>query len=175
MFLVYTESIYTRICFRKHLFSPEESGHALLHDTDFYWVYNKEDKMTTDIFDNKILCKNCNQEMQPMIVSKNGFELRAIECPRCKEKIIHPKDEQEFKDFIDLKKKKFNVKMRIVGNSYAVSIPREIVNFMKEQEKIMNDMVRLCFEDFDRISLKFGTCSGPNTSKTNEKSIKELN
>jgi hypothetical protein len=45
--------------------------------------------------------------------------------------------------------------MRFVGNSYAVSIPREIVNFMKEQEKIMNNMVRLCFEDFGKLSLDF--------------------
>ena len=43
----------------------------------------------------------------------------------------------------------------MVGNSYAVSIPKEIVDFIKEQEKIMNDMVRLCFEDFGRLSLNF--------------------
>jgi hypothetical protein len=46
--------------------------------------------------------------------------------------------------------------MRLVGNSYAVSIPKEIVSFMKEQEKIMNDMVRLCFEDIGKLSLNFG-------------------
>jgi hypothetical protein len=55
-----------------------------------------------------------------------------------------------------LRKKEFNVKMRFVGNSYAVSIPREIVDFMKEQEKIMDEMVRLSFEEFGRISLVFG-------------------
>jgi len=46
--------------------------------------------------------------------------------------------------------------MRIVGNSYAVSIPKEIVLFMHEQEKLMNDMVRLCFEESGRLSLTFG-------------------
>ena len=46
--------------------------------------------------------------------------------------------------------------MRLVGNSYAVSIPKEIVSFMRDQERIMNDMVRLCFEDFGRLSLNFG-------------------
>ncbi len=45
--------------------------------------------------------------------------------------------------------------MRLVGNSYAVSIPKEIVSFMREQEKIMNDMVRLCFEDMGKLSLNF--------------------
>ena len=46
--------------------------------------------------------------------------------------------------------------MRLVGNSYAVSIPKEIVLFMRHQEKAMNDMVKLCFEDFGRLSLNFG-------------------
>ena len=46
--------------------------------------------------------------------------------------------------------------MRLVGNSYAVSIPKEIVSFIREQEKIMDNMVRLCFEDFGRLSLNFG-------------------
>jgi hypothetical protein len=42
-----------------------------------------------------------------------------------------------------------------VGNSYAVSIPKEIVSFMNEQKKIMDEMVKLCFEDFGRLSLNF--------------------
>jgi len=113
-----------------------------------------------DIFDNKILCKKCEVVMRPFEISKNGFVLRAIECPKCSAKIIHPKDEQEFNEFVNLKKKQFNVKMRFVGNSYAVSIPIEIVKFIKEQEKILDDMVRLCFEDFGKISLSFGCGSG---------------
>ena len=109
----------------------------------------------TDIFDNRILCKDCNREMKPIQLIKNGFVLRAIKCDKCGAKIIHPKDEQEFRNFNELKKKEFSVKMRFVGNSYAVSIPKEIVNFMKEQEKIMGDMVKLCFEDFGKVSLDF--------------------
>ena len=46
--------------------------------------------------------------------------------------------------------------MRMVGNSYAVSIPKQIVDFIKEQEKVVDDMVKLCFEDAKRISLMFG-------------------
>ena len=109
-----------------------------------------------DIFQNTILCGNCNTKMNRVQIHKSGFSLRSLICPKCHSKIIHPKDEQEYKDFINLKNKQFNVKMRFVGNSYAVSIPKEIVNFMKEQEKMMNDMVRLSFEEFGRISLNFG-------------------
>jgi hypothetical protein len=93
--------------------------------------------------------------MKPVKVSKNGFIFRAVMCPRCEFKILHPVDEQEYERFVGLKNKQFSVKMRVVGNSYTVSIPKEIVSFMKEQEKIMDDMVRLCFEDFGRLSLNF--------------------
>ena len=108
-----------------------------------------------DIFDNTILCKKCNAKMQKANVSKNNFLFRAMVCPKCNDKIIHPVDEQEYHKFINLKNKEFKVKMRLVGNSYAVSIPKEIVSFMREQEKTMNDMVRLCFEDFGKLSLNF--------------------
>jgi len=109
-----------------------------------------------DIFENKILCKNCGKVMKPIEIEKNGFLLRAVICERCGAKIIHPADESEYTKFTQLRNKTFMVKMRLVGNSYAVSIPREIVNFIKEQEKIMNDMVKLCFNNGRRLSLMFG-------------------
>jgi len=109
-----------------------------------------------DIFDNPILCKNCEIKMKPGLVSKNGFNLRVLKCPKCQEIIAHPVDRQEYEEFMRLKKKEFAVKMRMVGNSYAISIPREIVDFMKEQEKMLNDMVRLSFQDMNKLSLMFG-------------------
>lgn len=93
--------------------------------------------------------------MQKLNVIKNGFTFRTLICPTCKEKIVHPNDQNEYNKFVGLKNKNFMVKMRVVGNSYTVSIPKEIVSFMKEQEKIMNDMVKLCFEDIGRVSLNF--------------------
>lgn len=112
----------------------------------------------TDIFDNTILCKECNTAMKKAQIEKNGFLLRALVCPKCGDKLIHPIDEKEFEKFVDLRNKEYNVKMRMVGNSYAVSIPKEIVSFMNAMnvhKKMMNDMVRLCFEDFGRVSLNF--------------------
>ena len=109
----------------------------------------------SDIFDNKILCKNCNKEMKKINLTKNKFIFRAMICPKCNYKLIHPVDEQEYNKFINLKNKEFKVKMRLVGNSYAVSIPKEIVSFMNAQEKAMNEMVRLCFEDVGKLSLNF--------------------
>jgi hypothetical protein len=109
----------------------------------------------TDIFDNQILCNKCNSKMKKVSVEKNGFIFRAMICPKCNEKIIHPVDEHEYNRFVDLKNKEFRVKMRLVGNSYAVSIPKEIISFMNEQKKMADDMVRLCFEEMGRLSLNF--------------------
>lgn len=94
--------------------------------------------------------------MKRQDLEKNGFLLRTVVCPNCNYKVIHPADEYEYSKFVDLKNKEFRVKMRLVGNSYAVSIPKEIVLFIREQEKIMDNMVRLCFEDFKRLRLEFG-------------------
>lgn len=126
----------------------------------------------SDIFDNPILCKNCNKKMQKARVSKNGFVLRAMICPGCNAKIIHPIDEHEYDKFVNLRNKEFKVKMRLVGNSYAVSIPKEIVSFRREidehinkQKKIMDEIVRLCFEDFGRVSINFGQNKLPEAEK----------
>lgn len=108
-----------------------------------------------DIFDNTILCKDCNKEMEKVKIAKNGFLFRAVVCEGCNEKIIHPIDEQEYNKFINLKNKEYSVKMRLVGNSYAVSIPKEIVSFMNAHKRTMDDMVKLCFEEMDKLSLSF--------------------
>lgn len=108
-----------------------------------------------DVFEHKVLCKKCDSVMEHATVIRNGFKLRALVCPHGHDKIIHPADEEEYRRFKELRGKEFRVKMRIVGNSYAVSIPKEIVSFMYEQEKFMNDMVRLCFEDAGKLSLTF--------------------
>ena len=129
----------------------------------------------TDIFDSKILCNKCETKMEKQNVSKNGFLLRAMVCPKCKSLVIHPVDEQEYNQFINLKNKEFHVKMRLVGNSYAVSIPREIVSFIREQEKIMDDMVRLCFEESGRLSLNFNNLIEKNRNEEINKLRKKQN
>ncbi|MCA9487928.1 MAG: hypothetical protein KC516_03120 [Nanoarchaeota archaeon] len=116
-----------------------------------------------DIFDYKILCDKCGKQMQNIEVSKNGFVLRALKCPNNHETIIHPEDKNEYDSFMKLKEKEYEVKMRMVGNSYAVSIPREIVDFMREQERMINDMVRLSFEDAGRLKLMFNTPENENS------------
>lgn len=132
-----------------------------------------------DIFDHPILCKNCSKQMNSILISKNGFNLRAKKCPKCGEIVLHPEDKIEYENFMRLKQKEFNVKMRMVGNSYAVSIPREIVDFMQEQEKMINNMVKLSFENADRLSLMFNTSNedtlNPRVIKSREVKIVKNN
>ncbi len=123
----------------------------------------------TDIFETKILCRNCEREMEKGIVRRDGAELRAVKCRKCGEVIIHPADLNCLEQFRDLKGRVFNVKLRVVGNSHAISIPKEIVNFMNEMRrngmKEMDDMVRLCFEDFRKLSVMFGENNGGGYGK----------
>lgn len=121
--------------------------------------------------------------MEKTIVNKNGLELRAVICKPCNQTIIHPADLNSMQNFNNLKDKTYDVKLRIIGNSHAISIPKEIVEFMnhqknlelesgfldaqsvmdkglktlRHQEKMMDDMVRLCFEDMNKLSLRFHT------------------
>jgi len=112
--------------------------------------------------------------LKSLLISKNGFNLRCVKCEKCGELIVHPVDKQEYDNFMRLKQKEFNVKMRMVGNSYAVSIPREIVDFMREQEKMMNDMVRLSFQEAGRLSLMFNTPENLNEENSRVVSAKEV-
>ncbi len=98
--------------------------------------------------------------MQKVTAIRNGFRMRAIVCPQGHDRIVHPQDVEDYKKFKELKEKEFRVKMRVVGNSYAVSIPKEIVSFMHEKEKVFNDMVKLCFEESGKLSLTFNKLLG---------------
>jgi hypothetical protein len=133
-----------------------------------------------DLFDEIIACKDCGKKMSRTETFKNGCRIRALECGKCGKKIYHPSDVEEYKKFVSLRQRPFNVKLRIVGNSYTVSIPREIINFqeqmhqemrraktnsfrrtenhsdflVKEMEN-MNKIVRLFLEEPGKLSLMF--------------------
>ena len=125
-----------------------------------------------DIFDNKVFCNSCNKEMENQLISKNGFNLRAKRCNNCSEFLVHPADRKEYDDFMRLKKKDFEVKMRMVGNSYAISIPREIVDFMREQERMIDDMVKLSFDSVGKISVAFNTSDDEDTHVVSARELK---
>lgn len=117
-----------------------------------------------DLFDEIIVCSNCGKKMSKVAIEKNGFRMRAFQCERCNKRIYHPQDIEEYKRFQELRQRPFAVKLRMVGNSYTVSIPREIIdlekNMHKEMERQMEHMtkiVRLMLEEPGRLSLFFNT------------------
>lgn len=112
--------------------------------------------MVKDIFNNKIICNSCDIIMLKGETTKNGIRMRTVKCQKCGDEIIHPRDLAEYEQFMNLKNKTYKVKLRLVGNSYAVSIPKEIIDFVREQERMMDDIVRLCMNDARKLSLMFG-------------------
>jgi hypothetical protein len=101
--------------------------------------------------------------MEKQEIHRDGVVVRAVVCPNCSDKIIHPQDLNALQHFHNLRDKTFVVKLRMVGNSHAISIPKEIVDFMNEHQmkmnnmqKRMDEMVKLCFEDFDTLKVRFG-------------------
>ena len=118
-----------------------------------------------DIFDSKVLCDKCNTLTTKKTMVKDGFHIRVLECPKCGNIIPHPVDVEKFNEYNKIKKKQFNVKLRMVGNSYTVSIPREIIDFFSEEEEEseeeedmvnMSRMVSMVLEQANRLSLNFG-------------------
>ena len=108
-----------------------------------------------DIFENTIICENCNKKTKKALTVKDGHKLRYWYCQKCNKKWFHPLDMQKYNDFQKIKNKQFRVKLRLVGNSYAVSIPREIIDFQNELNKQMNQMISLCLEEPEKLSLFF--------------------
>ena len=49
-----------------------------------------------DIFDNPILCNECNLKTSDITINKNGYIIRAKKCPECSLIIEHPLDLQEY-------------------------------------------------------------------------------
>lgn len=114
-------------------------------------VYTK----MADLFETTIVCDRCNEKTSKNYLIKDGFKIRTWECPSCNRTWHHPADMQELDEFQKLKSKQFQVKLRLVGNSYAVSIPREIIDFEEEFFKDVNDMLSMTLESPDKLSIFF--------------------
>lgn len=111
-----------------------------------------------DIFENAIICENCNKKTNKSMAIKEGYRLRYWQCPQCNKRWYHPLDLQEYNNFQKIKSKQFKVKLRLVGNSYAVSIPKEIIEFQNEfnsLNKQMDKIISLCLEEPEKLSLFF--------------------
>jgi len=105
-----------------------------------------------DIYETTIVCGKCHKKTEKGTVIKNGFRIRAWKCPHCGKKWLHPGDLAEYEEFSKLKHRDFQVKLRLVGNSWAISIPKEIIDY---EEVKASKTVRLSLDEPGRVSIKF--------------------
>ena len=105
-----------------------------------------------DLLENDVLCKECKVPMDKDQAIKDGFKLRTFQCPNCKKTYFHPVDLERYEQYHKLKEKEFNMKLRQIGNSFCISIPREIVRFSHAQE---NSIVSISMENPERIGIIF--------------------
>lgn len=132
---------------------------ALLIEIFIYYLYiPKIYTKMEDLYYNTILCTNCNKKTVKTAVIKDGFKIRALKCPNCNKEWYHPLDMQRYKNFQELKNKEFSVKLRMVGNSFCVSIPKEIIEFEERfalLEKEIDNLIRMSLEEPGKLSLFF--------------------
>lgn len=108
-----------------------------------------------DIYNNTILCKKCKKEMDKVIINRDNYQLRGWKCPKCNVLQLHPLDEDKYNNFKRLRQRDFEVKLRMIGNSFCVSIPKEIIQFQKEMQNKMNNIIRMSLDGPERLSLYF--------------------
>lgn len=114
--------------------------------------------MVSDIFNANIFCE-CGGKTINTEILRDGFRLRAKKCTGCGKRYYHPVDLEDYRNFSRLRQKDFSVKLRFVGNSFCVSIPREIISFqeemMREMKREMGEMIRMSLDGPEKLSLYF--------------------
>ncbi len=105
-----------------------------------------------DLAETSIVCKKCRKETTQGYTTRDGVKIRIWQCSGCHEAWYHPGDMEEYKQFLALKKREFEVKLRQVGNSWAVSIPKEIIRFEAVEH---TEVIRMSLDEPGKIVLSF--------------------
>ncbi len=106
-----------------------------------------------DLLDNiDALCKTCKVPMKRETTTKEGFIMRIFRCPSCHSQYLHPIDLEKYEQYHQLRDKQFNMKLRMIGNSFCISIPREIIRFNQIEE---NSIVSLSMDNPEHVRLIF--------------------
>ncbi|MDP2750812.1 MAG: hypothetical protein Q8O89_08330 [Nanoarchaeota archaeon] len=83
-------------------------------------------------FENLKLKCECGGNMDKIKTSWKGIDVRGWKCSKCSEEIINPADAQKALELEKARKKNlFVVKLRTVGKSKVVTIPRSIIEAEK--------------------------------------------
>ncbi|PIN82002.1 hypothetical protein COV11_00200 [Candidatus Woesearchaeota archaeon CG10_big_fil_rev_8_21_14_0_10_30_7] len=104
-----------------------------------------------DIWEEHLHCSTCNKKAEQIILSKDNFKLRSWKCKQCRKTWNHPLDQVKLSEWQNIKDQEFIVKIREVGNSAVISLPKEILNF----KNALNKDVVWKFKNSDELVLKF--------------------
>src|SRR3989339_500737 len=83
-------------------------------------------------------------------VKYKSYEIRGWVCAKCKKEYIHPEDSMKISKLEELKKSNPSVKIRTVGQSLVITLPKEIVD-VYDLEK--GEIVRLNPENLKKIEI----------------------
>ncbi|MBS3128524.1 hypothetical protein J4410_05235 [Candidatus Woesearchaeota archaeon] len=89
-------------------------------------------------FDQVKLQCSCGSRMRKMTTSLKGISVRGWECEKCHEEMIHPEDAQKVLEIEKARKKNLlTVKLRKVGKSNVITVPKIIMEteHLKEGQK----------------------------------------
>ncbi|MBI5798227.1 hypothetical protein HZA98_04985 [Candidatus Woesearchaeota archaeon] len=106
-----------------------------------------------DIYEAELLCEHCRKATHKSLVHKEGFPIRSWHCLHCNQQWFHPGDLENFKAYQHLRERSFHVKMREVGNSWIISIPKEIVHFQELQDA--EKIVQIHIDEPGRVIISF--------------------
>ncbi|MFQ6056575.1 MAG: AbrB/MazE/SpoVT family DNA-binding domain-containing protein [Methanosarcinales archaeon] len=70
----------------------------------------------------------CGAWTEPRIFNIEGFEVRGSTCPKCKESYLNGEDSNRIRTYNKLKNKCFTGKIMKFGSSYALSLPKKIID-----------------------------------------------
>ena len=84
------------------------------------------------------------------IVNYKGYEVRGWVCKKCKKEYLHPEDSLKISRLRALKKNHVRVKIRTVGQSLVITLPKEIAELYGLEK---GETVELSSEGLKKIDI----------------------
>ena len=85
-------------------------------------------------------------------VKYKDYKLRGWVCKKCKKEYIHPEDSLKISKLVALKKSRVKVKIRTVGQSLVITLPKKIAELYDLQK---GESVELSPETLKKIEIEF--------------------
>lgn len=98
---------------------------------------------------NEIPCE-CGGMAGKGTVKYQDYEVRGWICKKCKKEYIHPEDSLKISKLEELKKNGIKVKIRTVGQSLVITLPKELAELYGFEQ---GETVELSPENFRKIEI----------------------